>query len=569
MRTRLLCLLVGCVLVVAGCETVTPSSTPRDSTAPSHPSDGNRAPQVLRVDISGEPETLDPTNAESGRETTVLKALNSTLVRLDERLEVVPALAETWDISGDAKTLTFHLRDARYSNGDPIVADDLVYSWKRLVDPRTAAGYSYVMAEVEGTGELLGMDPKALPPDAEIDAALDKVGVDAPDTRTFVVHLRNPVTWFLSAATLWVFAPIQEEWITGTDATEAANYVSSGPFVLDTWDHESQIVLKRNPNWWGVEPGLAEIQMSMRGDPAQAQLAYEAGELDIVVTPPEDVDRVRNDPGLGAEYRETDWLGVSWLAFNNYQDPSLASFADPGPTANKNFRIALTQAIDKQTFIDATLGGLGTAANSVVMPGIPGYQPDLNRYPFDLDSARAHMDIALAELGVKKAAELGELRFGYLSASGFEPGAAFLAEAWRQAFGLDVDQIESEGGVYYSQRAAGGYDIARGGWLADFPHPHNQLDGLFACGVGNDAQYCNPAFDDLISRASAEANVETQLPIYNQAQAMLMDDAAILPLAFDLKPYEVKPYVAGLTVTPAFSQVPGDDFYETIQILDH
>ena len=204
------------------------------------------------------------------------------------------------------------------------------------------------------------------------------------------------------------------------------------------------------------------------------------------------------------------------------------------------------------------------------MPGIPGYQPDLNRYPFDLDSAQAHMATALAELGVKKAAELGELRFGYLSASGFEPGAAFLAEAWRQAFGLDVDQIESEGGVYYSERAAGEYDIARGGWLADFPHAHNQLDGLFTCGSGaNDAQSCNRAFDALIARAAAEPDSERQLPLYNEAQAMLMDDAAILPLEFSVTPYEVKPYVSGLTVTPAFSQVPGDDFYETIQILDH
>ena len=218
-------MLVGIILAVAGCETVTPPSDPRD---------GNRAAQqILRVDISGEPASLDPTKAEGGRETTVLKALNSTLVRLDKRLQVVPALAEKWEISDDAKTLTFHLRDARYSNGDPIVAGDLVYSWKRLADPRTEAGYSYVMAGVEGAGELLEKNTDT--PDAEIDAALDKVGVEAPDPRTFIVHLRNPSTWFLSAATLWVFAPIQEDWITSPEATEADNFVSSGPAPIPSY----------------------------------------------------------------------------------------------------------------------------------------------------------------------------------------------------------------------------------------------------------------------------------------------------------------------------------------------
>jgi oligopeptide transport system substrate-binding protein len=564
MRTRLLSVLVGGVVIVASCETVTPSSAPPETRQL-----GLAAQQVLRVDISGEPPTLDPTRAEGGGEITVLKALHRSLVGLDERLEVVPALAQSWDVSADAKTLTFHLRDAHYSNGDPIVAADFVSSWKRLADPRTQAPYSYVMAEVEGAPELLGMDPENPPSDAEIDAALERLGIEAPDARTLVVHLNSPATYFLSALTLWVFAPLQEEWITSVDATEAGNHVSSGPFILDSWDHESSIALKPNPHWWGVKPGLTEIQMSMHGEPAQAQLAYDAGELDIVVVPAGDVERIRNDPGLAAEYGEVNWLGVSFLAFNNYQDPGLASFADPGPTKNKDFRIALTQAIDKQALIDATQAGLGRVANSIVMPGIPGHQPDLNPYPYDLDSAREHMNTALAALGVGSAAELGELRFGYATERGFEPGAAFLAEAWRSAFGVEFDEITSDIGVFSTQKAAGEYDIARGGWLADFPHAHNQLDGLFTCGGGlNDGQYCNTTFDEFVAQAAAEPDADSQQALYEEAQTVLMRDAGFLPLEFAVTPYMVKPHVSGLTVTPAFSKVPGDDFYETVHILD-
>jgi oligopeptide transport system substrate-binding protein len=310
MRNRLLGLLAVTAIVAAACggstSTATPAA-PAESQAPtaSEPAATPEGPalaaeQILRVDISGEPPTLDPNSI------TVLLALHRPLVYIDKDLKVVPALAESYEVSADAKTFTFKLRDAKYSNGDPIVAGDLVYSWRRLVDPRTAAPYSYVMAEVAGGSELLdlaGADP--LPADAEIDAMLEKLGVAAPDDKTFVVTLATPATYFLSAMTLWVGVPMQEKWITSTDATEAANYVSSGPFVLDSWEHNSEIVLKPNPNWYGeVKPTLTEIHMSMSPEPAQAQAAYEAGEIDMNVVPSEDVARVKADPVLGAEYQE-------------------------------------------------------------------------------------------------------------------------------------------------------------------------------------------------------------------------------------------------------------------------
>ena len=316
---------------------------------------------------------------------------------IDKDLNVVDALAESHEISADAKTLTFHLRDAKYSNGDPIVAADLVYSWKRLVDPRTAAPYSYVMAEVAGAGDLLAMagaDPAT--PDAEVDAALEKLGVAAPDDKTFVVTLDTPATYFLSAMTLWVGVPIQEKWITSEGATEAANYVSSGPFVLDTWDHNSQIILKPNPNWYGdVKPTLTEIQMPMYAEPAAAQAAYETNEVDIIMpVASEDVPRVQEDPVMGAEFLTDPQLAITYYNFNNGNDPTgkkkLARCEDPKacPTANKNFRIALTQAIDKQSFLDTTFAGLGQVANSFVMPGLPGYSEAINPYPYDPDGGQ-------------------------------------------------------------------------------------------------------------------------------------------------------------------------------------
>jgi oligopeptide transport system substrate-binding protein len=585
MHKRLLGLLASAAIVMAACGGATTSSAPPAATGAAPSGDasapttgGLAAEQIVRIALPGEPPTLDPSPAQDATSLAVLRALHRPLVYVNEKLEVVPALAESWDVSADAKTLTFHLRDAKYSNGDTIVAGDLVYSWKRLADPRTAAPYSYVINEVEGAPDLLGMagaDPA--PSDADIEAALDKLGVAAPDDKTFVVTLNTPATYFLSAMTLWVFVPLQEKWVTAAGAFEAANYVSSGPFMLDTWDHNSQIILKPNPNWYGdVKPTLTEIQMPMYAEPAAAQAAYETDEVDIIMpVASEDIPRVKEDPVLSLEYLEDPQLGITYYNFNNGNDPTgkkkSARCEDPKacPTANKNFRIALTQAVDKQAFIAATQSGIGQVANSFVMPGIPGYS-DYDPYPFDLTAATASMDAALQELGFASAAEIPPLKFGFNTGGGHEPRVAFLAEAWRQAFGLETEQIGSEFSVFLTQRTEGLYDISRNGWGADYPHANNQLNGLFTCGGGNnDQQWCNEQFDSLIQQAAVEPDQAKQAELYVQAQKIMSDEAASLFLSFPARPALVKPYVTGLTKVPMDSTSPGEHFYETIQILEH
>lgn len=584
MQKRLFGILASVAIVVAACGGATATSAPPASTEPgasTAPAESSAPPasesnlaadQILNVTAQGEPPTLDPNKAQDSNSITILRGLVRGLVYFDKDLKIVPGLATSWDISPDAKTLTFHLRDAKYSNGDPIVAGDFVYSFKRLIDPRTAAPYSYVTAEIDGAPDLLAMagaDPA--PSDATIQAALDKLGVSAPDDKTVVIKLNTAASYFLTALTLWVFVPIEEKWITSPNATEAGNFVSSGPFVLDSWTHNTELVLKPNPNWWGdVKPTLSELHFSLRSDPAADQASFEAGELDMVQTPSPDIQRVMADPVLGPQVQQVARFAIDYYVYNNFQDPKLKSFKTPGPTANKDFRIALTQSVDKQAMINATWAGVGQAANSVIMPGIPGYQPDLDPYPFDMASAKDHMAKALAALGKSSAADFGKLKFGFNSNAGHEPRVAFLAEAWRQAFGLQTEQIGSDFSVFLTQRTAGQYDISRDGWGADYPHANNQLNGLFTChGGNNDSQYCNKDFDALITQAAAEPDQDKQVALYNQAQTILMNDAAILPLRFGTTTYEVAPYVSGVTSTGSDSVSPGELFWETIQILNH
>jgi oligopeptide transport system substrate-binding protein len=588
MQKRLFGILASIAVIVAACGgATTTSAPPAGSVAPgaSTPAESPAAStadlaaeQIVHIDLGQEPPTLDPNKAQDNASIAVLHAINRGLLYFDKDLKLVPELAEALpEVTDGGKTMTFKLKDGiKYSNGDPIVAGDFVYSIKRTLDPRTAAPYSYVLAEIVGAPDLIGMtsaDPA--PTNEVIDAALAKVGVTAPDDKTVVINLAIPATYFSSVMALWINVPVQEKWITSPNATEAANYVGSGPFVLDTWDHNSQIILKPNSNWGGTKPILTELTMSMTTDTAQGQAAFEAGEIDMVRTPSEDIQRVMADPTLGPMAIQTNTLGIDQYDYNNGVDPktlkTLARCADPKkcPTMNKDFRIALTQAVDKKAMIDATWAGAGDPANSFVMPGIPGYQADLDPFPFDLAAAKEHMTTALAALGVPDAASLGKLKFGFNSGKGHEPRVAFLAEAWRQAFGLETEQIGSEFGVFLTQRTAGLYDLARDGWGADYPHASNQL-GNFVCGGGNNNyQWCNKDFDALIAAAAAEADQDKQVALYNQAQEILVNDAAFLPLHFSKVTNEVQPYVGGLLVTSTDSWMPGDLFYETWYVNKH
>jgi oligopeptide transport system substrate-binding protein len=310
----------------------------------------------------------------------------------------------------------------------------------------------------------------------------------------------------------------------------------------------------------------------MSPEPAQAIAAYETGEIDMLQpVPSEDIERVKSDPVLSTEYSEQSDLSITYYNYNN--GVGVERCADPKacPTTNENFRIALTYAIDKSAFQMATFAGIGLVAGTMVMPGIPGATPDYEPYPFDLAKAQEHMTLALQELGFASVEEVPTLRIGYNTGSGHETRVAFLTQAWQTAFeGLTFEQIGSEFSVFLTQRTEGMYDIARNGWGADYPHANNQLAGLFTCGGGNnDQQYCNEEFDALLQQAAVEQDPDAQVALYEEAQKIIADDAASLWLRWGVGAQLVKPYVTGLTRTPMDSQVPGEHFYETIQILEH
>jgi oligopeptide transport system substrate-binding protein len=601
---RLLAAIGALTIVVGACggSTATPSPTsgtgettaPGSSSAPPAESQPAAAgDQVLRAYLSSDdPPTLDPNHAQDAVSIAILGEVTRGLLYYDKDLNVVPSLAtDLPEVTDGGKTMTFHLRtDAKYSDGNPIVAGDLVFSWKRLVDPRMANPYAYVMCPVVGADALLGADngcgTAATPTDdATINADLENFGVEAPDDQTFIVHLAEPATYFGSIAAMWLTVPIEESWVNTPNFTEAANFVASGPFMMSSWDHNSQIVLKPNPNWYGDAPKLSEVDYQIGGDPSAALAAYERGDLDIAyVSVGSDIVRVGSDPSLTDQIHDQASLGITYYDYATCMQPKTACPDHGGataPTTNQNFRIALTQSVNKQDFINLTFGGIGQVANSIVMPGLPGYDADYNPYPYDTASAQQHLQQALQELGTKdtngdgevNAQDLGKITIGYNKDAGHLPRVAFLAEAWRTTLGFDESQFDFVGtdfATFLQARLQGKYDVSRDGWGADFPSAHNQLAGLFTCGGGNnDSQYCNPAFDQLIAQADAEPDQAKAAALYTQAQRLMLDDAPMIPLRFAVNRYLVKPYVQGIQITSIDSENPGDRLLESVSIAAH
>ncbi len=538
-----------------------PGSPVTACAAPTTPPAGDgtmAAEQVLRLPLGDEPESLDPTLVSSLRAVEMMRQLHHPLVYFDEDLNTVPGLAETWDISEDGTEITFHLRDASYSNGDPIVAGDFVYSWRRLVDPRVAADYAYVMEDLAGASALLELDPEALPPDQEIDALLDELGVSAPDDETFVVQLAQPASYFLSVATLWVTVPIQQEWIEGENATEGENYVASGPFDLETWEHNSRIVLERNPEWFGEAATLERIEFTLMEDEQAALSAYMADELDMVGIPSTDIARICADPALKEQMLETATAGFEYYGFN-LNDPEGVFAKSPA------LRRAFSMAVDKQTLVDTVRQGAATVAGSAVPPGIPGHQADIG-LPYDPAAAQAELQTALTELGLGDASEL-ELTVGYNESTLHEQTVDFLTEQWRTNLGVEVQSEGLEAVAYSERRSSDPFDINRSSWTQDYPHANNFLGDVF--GTGNSyTGYSNEEFDELMSQAAAEADPEAQIPLYEEAQELLVEEAPVIFLYWYGGYTLVKPYVQGLVPTTT-DEDPGMMFFNTVSIGEH
>lgn len=493
-----------------------------------------RAQQPILADLKREeylslvdfgPITLDPAIMRDTASAYYIMEIFSGLVTLNRDLEVVPDLAERWEVSSDGTVYTFHLRpDACFQDGKPITARDFKYSFERACDPATGSETA-----AEYLGDIVGVKEKLAGQAAEI------AGVRIVDDHTLEITIDAPKAYFIAKLVYPTAFVVDEENVnTGPDWWRHPN--GSGPFKLAAWEPDEMIVLERNDRYYGEKPRIryaiyhlwAGIPMTM----------YENGEIDITSVSGSDIERVL-DPlsPLHDELVTVPDFSASFIAFNAERPP----FDDP------NVRRAFSLAVDREKIARVLGQGLVEPAAGILPPGFPGFNENLRGPDYDPEKARE----ALEQSRYGGAAGLPPITLTTSGLGSVSPIYEAMIAMWRENLGVNVQvrQIEPERYPYVIEEEKD--EMFEIGWVADFPDPQNFLDVLFHSASRNNAGgYSNPAVDAKLEAARRELDESARFPLYQEAEQMLMDDAACLPLFTGSSYVLVKPYVKGFPASP-------------------
>ncbi len=479
-------------------------------------------PQGATLNLYGiDPITLDP--AISGEATSheyIVQVFNG-LVYLDDNLMPAPDIAQRWDVSQDSRTYTFYLRhDVKFHNGQPVKAGDFKYSWERAALPATgsltAATY---LGDIVGVKEVLDGKTKEISGVKVIDDYTLQVTIDAPKSY-FLAKLTYPTAFVVDSANIK----------SGSNWWRRPN--GTGPFKLKQWEENKQLVLERNPLYYGklAEVGAVVFQL-YSGIPMNL---YETGKIDVTGVSRIYIDRVTDKTGpFYQELAIVPELSFYYIGFNVTKPP----FDDA------NIRRAFSQAIDKDKLVSLVFQGMTQRADGILPPGIPGYNSNLSGLSFDVN--RAKQLIKESKYG-----DVKNLPPITITTSGRGGEISHDLEAviyqWQQNLGVEVKvrQLEPERFIYNLKEEKD--EIFEVGWIADYPHPQDFLDVLFHSGVQNNyGEYSNSEVDALLEKARAETDVKQGLALYQQVEQKLIEDAATLPLWFGKNFTLVKPYVKG------------------------
>jgi|SRR5579884_1694800 len=477
---------------------------------------------VFRMNITSEPPTLDWSLATDNVSIRVIENLMEGLAEYDDQLRPQPAIAARWDLSPDGRRYLFHLReDVFWSDGKRVTAHDFEYSWKRLLDPKTASEYAYFLYDIRNAAEYNS---------GEIKNA-DQVGVKALDETTLQVDLKKPAVYFPSITTFTATFPLRRDLIEqyGDRWTEPAHLITCGPFRLKEWRHEYRLILKANDRYYGGRPALDQIRFYVVEEETTALTLYETGYLDRVALPPVAIPRYRNRP----DYLHAPFLRGYYYGFNTEKPP----FNDV------RVRQAFSMAIDRNE-IPRILNGGEIPATSWIPEGMFGHNPKIG-LGFNPAKARA----LLAEAGYPGGAGLPAVRLAFNT----DPTNRLIAEniqaQWKRNLGVTVDLDNMEWKVYLKRLKEDTPQIFRLGWGADYPDPDNFMN-LFTGSSGNNyTRWKNADYDRLISEAASEPNELKRRALYDETQRILTESAVpIMPLFFAAQNLLIKPSIQGLKV---------------------
>jgi oligopeptide transport system substrate-binding protein len=476
------------------------------------------------VQLGGEsnnPRAYDP--ATGGGDEFVF----SGLVSFNPQLEIVPDLAESWDISPDGTVYTFHLRpNARFHDRKPVTAQDVIYSWERAADPATKSD-----TVLTYLGDIVGVQARRNGKADHVD------GLQAIDDHTLQVTIDAPKPYFLMKLTYGTAAVVDRANVeSGPEWYRKPN--GAGPYKLIRWDRFKVQIYERNDDFYLAPPAIRYIVVRLYEGVGIRM--YETGDVDLTGVSLYDADRVR-DPQepLHGDLREGVGMCTSYVIFDTARPP----FDDP------KVRQAFALAVDRRRYVDVVQRGIGVPAHGLYPPALPGYTSNLRGLDFDPALARQR----LAESTYGAADKLPPIVF---TTSGFGsdvgPSVAALAEMWRDTLGVTIQIENLEPNKAQDELHAGHHgQLLSYGWCADYPDAENFADALFHTGAQqNLGHYSNADLDRLLEQARVERDLDKRLGLYQRAEQLIVEDAAGVFLTHSLSFVLVKPYLKGYQLTP-------------------
>ena len=462
--------------------------------------------ETLRINIVSEPPTLDWHRATDTTSNWVNVNMMEGLVEYDftnKEPKLVPALAEKWESSEKSRKWKFTLRqNAKWSDGQPFTAQNVLDGWQRLLNRETTAEYAYFLFGIKNA--------KAF---NEGKLAFDQVGVKITGPNEISVELERPMSYFPSLLTHASTYPIRIDVVKkfGDAWTQPQNIVTLGPFNLKSWQHDKMIVLERNESYFGPKPTLKYIAAYMLQEQATAINLFDSGKLDSVHQLPSiELRKLRGRK----EYREAGSLLLYYYGMN----------AKKPPMDNLNVRKAIASAIDRQELVTMLAGGQ-TPLTGWIVPGVIGYDKSVGM-PFDAAKAKEYLKAA----GYADPSKFPKLEIKFNTNEDHQRIAENVQAQLKRNLGITVELKNEEWKVYLNTLKSDPPELFRFGWLADYPDPDNFMSILASYSENNHVHYNNPKFDALINEAGALEDPAARAKLYLEAQKLVLEqDTAVIP----------------------------------------
>lgn len=493
--------------------------------------------QELYVGNGTEPKILDPHIATGVPESKITNALLEGLVSPDPKtLAPKPGIAESWEVSKDKRVFTFKIgADRVWSNGDPITAEDVRWSWERILSKKLASEYAYMLFVVKNAEKYNK---------GEVD--FSKVGVKVVDEKTLEVTLKAATPYFVQMLTHSSTYPVHKASVLEHDGEQfnreakwatVGKYISSGPFVLSKWETNKVITVEKNPKYWDASTvRLNKIHFYPIESEATEEKMYRSGQLHVTnIIPTEKIAVYKKEHP--EELRISAYLGTYYYRLN--VDKKKNNRQVRKALGNKLVRQALSLAIDRQTIVDNVTKAGELPAFSYTPPECAGYT-SRTQLEFNPEKAKE----LLAKAGYKDGKKFPKLEILYNTSEGHKKVALVIQQMWKNTLGIDIELVNQDWKVYLDRQKNGKYMVSRAGWIGDYADPNTFLDMFVTGGGNNQTGWSNKKYDSYIRKASL-AGPEERYELFQKAEEILLTEQPIIPIYYYTKKNIVSTDVKG------------------------